>query len=876
LVSDTDVPQPMKPVRTPGPVTEELLFRRLTIASGLLAAGIAIAGILAAFFGIALARGANPEYRTIALSAALIWIILGTTLAYQAVKTPVRITRLVVQSLLILIAGGSAIEFVYSIRGSHFFIENFFVRMGTAFLGPSSSPISPAAAGLSVAAALALIFLIRSPGTSGAPARTRNAVSITGLALSLVSITFVLSYTYGNPLLYGTGFMPMALISALAALFTGVSLMTAAGPCAVPARYFAGSSTGARLLRVFVPLVAAFILAENLIFVLLSSWFSIRDAVLLSAILVVFVSATALVVARVSGGIGRALDEAEQELAWKNEELGNLNEELMASDEELRRNVEELGNLNEELTAADEELRQNIDELTRAEMALRESEERFKSVLDNSPDVLYRYNLQKRHYDYFSPACLAVFGYSPEEMIAMDERGIWDHVHPDDLRKFEEEMAGIQATGGGETEIRWKTRSGGYIWLSVSIHMTTGNDGRPVYRYGFVRDITKRRTAEQALAVTVKENTFLADLLNRSEQPFGVGYTDGRLGVINPAFERLTGYSADELRTMDWAKVLTPPEWREPEQKSLDELNRTGLPVRYEKEYARKDGSRVPIELLVHLVKDGSGNPLHYYSFITDITERKRWDEALLNRNENLNALNEELRATQEELHRNLEELSLREEDLSKALAEKEVLLSEIHHRVKNNLTAFISLLSLEGSTEDTPAGKMLRQDLQNRARSMALVHETLYRTRLFHDVDMEMYLSTLLNQIAGSFGTTRAVKIVVDAHGVMLDIPRATPAGLIVNEIVTNSFKYAFPDSFDVQQNRNAPPTISVTLTKTKDEYEMIIRDNGVGLPPGIDLTRTKSLGLKLVNFLAKHQMRADVEVISESGTAFIFRFSD
>jgi PAS domain S-box-containing protein len=669
-----------------------------------------------------------------------------------------------------------------------------------------------------------------------------------------------------------------------------------------------------------------------------------------------------------------------------------------------------------------------------------------------------------------------------------------------------------------------------------------------------------------ALRESQKENSFLADLLNRSEQPFGVGYPEGRLGIVNGAFERLTGYSAAELRTMDWATVLTPPEWQESERRSLEELNRNGRPVHYEKEYLRKDGSRVPIELLVHLVKDSSGNTLHYYSFITDITERKKaekalreseerfrtiaemspvqlsiarradgrllftnpaydrafgfgpgeltghktpdlyyhhsdrevvldifrtagsveahevqvkrkdgspfwvnlslrairfsgedatiaatiditgrkaaesvleqknenlnalneeltatqeelhqnleelsrkeailhdlaeqrqlaldasgmgwWrydpvtkissydqryreifrvtgeqspnDEILANRmhpddlpevwrrveraldpidpqpysamyrinltdgtikwieahgiasfqgtgkdrratslvgtvaditerrnadenlkekNENLIALNEELTATEEELHRNLEELSLREEELSKALAEKEILLSEIHHRVKNNLTAFISLLSLEGSTEDTPAGKMLKQDLQNRARSMALVHETLYRTRLFHDVDMEMYLTTLLNQIGGSFGTTRAVKIVVDAHGVMLDIPRATPAGLIANEIVTNSFKYAFPDSFDVQGNRNAPPTISLTLTKTNGEYEMIIRDNGVGLPEGVDVARTKTLGLKLVNFLAKHQMRAEVEVKNDNGTVFIFRFSD
>jgi ABC-type transport system involved in cytochrome bd biosynthesis fused ATPase/permease subunit len=105
---------------------------------------------------------------------------------------------------------------------------------------------------------------------------------------------------------------------------------------AFPLKYFIGDSTSARLLRVFVPLVAVIILLENLIFVGLSSWSSIRDAVLLSSILIVFVFATALIVTRVSRGMGRALEKAEEELARKNEDLGNLNEELTASEEELQ------------------------------------------------------------------------------------------------------------------------------------------------------------------------------------------------------------------------------------------------------------------------------------------------------------------------------------------------------------------------------------------------------------------------------------------------------------------------------------------------------------------------------------------------------------
>ena len=134
---------------------------------------------------------------------------------------------------------------------------------------------------------------------------------------------------------------------------------------------------------------------------------------------------------------------------------------------------------------------------------------------------------------------------------------------------------------------------------------------------------------EQVLRQVRQEKQFLARLLEDAQQPFAVGYPDGRLGLMNRAYEQLTGYCAAELRTLDWSTVMTPPEWREPERRMLEELTHTGQPVRYEKEYLRKDGSRVPVELLVHLKSDASGQPEFYYSFITDITTRKQAEEAL-------------------------------------------------------------------------------------------------------------------------------------------------------------------------------------------------------------------------------------------------------
>jgi PAS domain S-box-containing protein len=163
-------------------------------------------------------------------------------------------------------------------------------------------------------------------------------------------------------------------------------------------------------------------------------------------------------------------------------------------------------------------------------------------------------------------------------------------------------------------------------------------------------DVTEKRRAQAALRETQRRNEMLASIIERTSQPFGMGYPDGRLGLINPAFEQLTGYSAQELRAMDWARTLTPPEWREIERQKLEELHSTGQPVRYEKEYLRKDGTRVPIELLVHLARDAEGKPIYYYSFLTDITARRQGESAIHQLNAELRQRLADFQAANEEV----------------------------------------------------------------------------------------------------------------------------------------------------------------------------------------------------------------------------------
>ena len=175
-----------------------------------------------------------------------------------------------------------------------------------------------------------------------------------------------------------------------------------------------------------------------------------------------------------------------------------------------------------------------------------------------------------------------------------------------------------------ENQAHWSEAQGSWDVKSAPVK---DNEGNIIGAIEIARDITEQKKAQSALMKIQEEKEFLADLLNRSSQPFAIGYPDGRLGLHNMAYERLTGYSSDELGKMDWETTLTPPEWLELEKKKLEVLHDTGKPVRYEKEYIHKDGTRIPVDMLVHLIRDENGQPLHYYAFITDISERKKTEE---------------------------------------------------------------------------------------------------------------------------------------------------------------------------------------------------------------------------------------------------------
>jgi two-component sensor histidine kinase len=209
------------------------------------------------------------------------------------------------------------------------------------------------------------------------------------------------------------------------------------------------------------------------------------------------------------------------------------------------------------------------------------------------------------------------------------------------------------------------------------------------------------------------------------------------------------------------------------------------------------------------------------------------------------------------------------EEQLKRNLVEKEVLLREVHHRVKNNLNIISSLLNLQSSMIRSPADAMSAfENSRDRIMAMSLVHEKLYQSSNYAQVNMQEYVGTLVSQLTVAYGQGRPVRLVFDAAGVFLDVNTSIPCGLIMNELITNAFKYAFPD--------NREGAISITMHKSASRaVELDISDDGVGMPADVAVERADSLGLTLVRMLVE-QLDGSILVTSEHGTSFHIQFSE
>jgi len=208
------------------------------------------------------------------------------------------------------------------------------------------------------------------------------------------------------------------------------------------------------------------------------------------------------------------------------------------------------------------------------------------------------------------------------------------------------------------------------------------------------------------------------------------------------------------------------------------------------------------------------------------------------------------------------------EDKISEALGEKEMLLKEIHHRVKNNLMIISSLLDLQSSYINDTESQGIFKESQNRAKSMAMIHERLYQSTDLKNIGFNEYITTLANDLYRTYvKDPGSVDLILEIEDVKLDINVAIPLGLILNELITNSMKYAFPEG--------KKGKITIVFHKKEDEFLLKVSDNGVGFPEDLDYKNTDSLGMQIVNNLTR-QIDGELELDRTEGTTFKITFKE
>jgi PAS domain S-box-containing protein len=354
-------------------------------------------------------------------------------------------------------------------------------------------------------------------------------------------------------------------------------------------------------------------------------------------------------------------------------------------------------------------------------------------------------------------------------------------------------------------------------WYGVTCAPIFDGRGRLDKIVHIAADITQAKSAEAALRESEEKYRLLFEM--ESDALFLIEDDSGRIVEANPAAALLYGYNRDELLGMRNTELSAQPE--ETRRASLGSTTR--IPVRY---HRRKDGTVFPVEITAGRLI-WKERPSHLPA-IRDISER--------------------LRA---------------EEDLRTSLAEKEILLREIHHRVRNNMQIISSLLRLQAIAVDNQTVHEVFQVIQGRIQTMETIYAMLTRSPDLTRIGMAEFLTRLTANIQTLFNRTEGgIEFRIAVKAITLDIPRANACGLIVNELATNAFKHAFPEG------RAGTISIAMTIDET-GKHVLAIKDNGVGIPEDFDFRMADSLGMQIVVGMVD-KLDGTVELFREGGTEF------
>jgi PAS domain S-box-containing protein len=461
----------------------------------------------------------------------------------------------------------------------------------------------------------------------------------------------------------------------------------------------------------------------------------------------------------------------------------------------------------------------DITERKQAEDNIYKSEKKFRAYIECAPIAIFVSDLEGRFMD-CNPKATDMLGY---EAAALKKMSITTIYSDEDRNTIQRALETLRQSGYIEGEFRVRRGDGTNIWVMLNISVIEGSLG-----LGYCYDITERKQAEEALRAS---SQIIEGIINAI--PVRVFWKDRNLVFLgcNTEFARDAGFAdpkdiigKDDYQ-MGWRNEAEA--YRRDDRQIIESGCAKFLIEESQTTPAGDTITLLTSKLPLHNSKGEISGVLGTYM---DITDRKR-----------------------------------AEDQIKKDLKEKEVMLREIHHRVRNNLNVITSLLSLQaGQITDKDQALAAFEESKNRICAMALVHENLYQEQDFSRINLKKFVETMTQNLLQIFNSR--AKIDVRVQDLSLDLTNAVPCGLILNELVTNALKHAFRDG--------SQGLITIDFrTQNDNTYKLTVQDNGVGLPKEIDAARSKSLGLVIVNQLVS-QIDGDLKITRGEGIRFQITF--
>lgn len=475
-------------------------------------------------------------------------------------------------------------------------------------------------------------------------------------------------------------------------------------------------------------------------------------------------------------------------------------------------------------------IQKDVTEKIEKEKALRESVERYDIVTKATSDTIWDADLKTDTINYNSNI-YDVFGYTSSEV---RNPGDWwlNNIHPEDRERVDQEFKKAELAGADrvQSEYRFKCADGSYKFVNDRAYIINDEKGNPVRMIGAMQDVTKQKEENVWLKLleSAIANTNESIAILEGKKPDGKGR---KILYVNNAFEDMTGFKKNEILHESLLKLMGPTTDQRTVAKLIHSLD-NGKPTQTEVSYFDKFGNEKWAHISFAPVLGLNNEFSHWICIGRDITERRE-----------------------------------REGELRESLQEKETLLMEIHHRVKNNLAVVSSMMQLQAMDEADESLKEKLYDSVARIRSMVTIHELLYESGSFSKIDFSENLRKLISMIINTIHNEREISIYFNCEQVQLNVNQAIPSSLIVNEIITNSIKHAFTGSKD--------GVINVELKEVNELIKIKLTDNGKGFPKNLDKKEKSSLGLQLIDVLSK-QMNATYNYDSTpgGGTAFAIEF--